>query len=277
MTRPVVITIAVTALAIGLMPTLHGPAASAEAAKTVAAAQPDHNQPGENGAKNSPQPATAAQADAEGNVATPGHGAKAPEKPSAADLGLEAALAAWEKSAAALQSYDLFLRIDTADMTEHPKVDPKSLKSREELAAEPRLLPPGIEPSKVTEFARQVLSKQGKRRCEDLDPKGDSWSYAKVFDGKVVRWLSRKGGTAGVSAAGPDKAAFASYYKDYGALYRDLPVGASLVSLLRFRQGTRIVEGHGEERSHVVIESPPGGDPGIRSWSCTSLLIQTME
>jgi hypothetical protein len=66
MTRPTVAAIVVTALAIGLMPTLYGPAASAEAGKAIAAAQPDRKQPSENAAKKMPLPAAAAQGDAEG-------------------------------------------------------------------------------------------------------------------------------------------------------------------------------------------------------------------
>jgi len=174
------------------------------------------------------------------------------------DGRLEAALAAWEKSAAALQSYDLFLRVDTTNLTEQPKVAPKDRRSSEELArAEPRFLPPGTKPPVITDFSRQVLSKQGKRRFENLDPKGDNWTNAKVFDGKVVRWLSLKGKTGGVSDAGPDKASFASYYNDYGALYRDLSGGGTIVWLLRSRHGASIVEGREGERNYVVIESPP--------------------
>jgi hypothetical protein len=66
MTRPAITMIAVTALVIGLMPTLHGPAASAEGGKATAAAQPDHNPPSENDAKKMPLPAAATRADAEG-------------------------------------------------------------------------------------------------------------------------------------------------------------------------------------------------------------------
>lgn len=183
-------------------------------------------------------------------------GAAQPKPP---DARLGAALAAWEQSAAALQSYDLVLRMEATDMTAHPKVDLREAKSHEELRAEPILLPAGIEPTVITESVRQVVSAQGKRRYDDLDPNGGGLTHAKVFDGEIVRWFSRKQGTGGVSAAGPDQRGFAPYYKDYGALYRDLPMGGAIIPLLRSRQGTRIVEGQGAERNYVVIESPPEG------------------
>ncbi len=183
------------------------------------------------------------------------------------DADLATVLQAWERSAQAIQSYDVFLRVDETYVLEPVLTRKEDPERGTPPAFEFRKRTSGSAPTN-THFTRQVLSKEGKRRYELIPVKDKSWTEARVFDGEVVRGLTPKTGFGIVKARGPNEDEFTPFYSSYAALYRDLPYGGSFFRLLRTRKGTRLVKPGLNDRDCVVVESPPekGGDYPNFGW-----------
>lgn len=185
----------------------------------------------------------------------------------AEEITVEEALKRFDRSAAAVESFDVYLTISHTLLTKILAADEEAASRKPSSdASTGRELPqiklrdrkPGEEPTVQKLYLRQTLAANGNRRFEVLTSEGKPEGIA-VLDGNLFSQYTPKRLMMSIR---PFHGRFTGGFQDvdYLGFFRDAFGGSSLVEIFRMRKSVRLIPNPDKNLSRVVLECPP--EPG---------------